>query len=253
MNMILPPLPQFRVFKLKLKNNSWVHVRKKIYNSKQLNDVINKQIIPVTDVFVSIGYFLNPQLIKSKCFKEHGSVSDNLFLGSDFLFEVDNKDKDNFVKGLKELKKIINSEFEICETGRGYQCRCIGLIDDLHNKVIHVSHFNRVSFYKNELKKIANKLAVSTQFDYNVAIDVWRICRVRGSLYKGKTLITSLKFVDGELNTLLSDEICQPNHRQAPMLDRREHTDLLRVGTVPSINRSNRSSVQTHITKDVEK
>jgi len=126
---------------------------------------------------MSIGYFLNPRLIKRKKRGIGGSKTlGNLFLWSDFLVDIDNKWKTNLKTAIEVLKEIGFKEISAYETPHGFQIWCTDFKKFI--KENEPNTIKREQIYLKEMKKVADKLKKNKiTFDYPISIDTRRIGR----------------------------------------------------------------------------
>jgi hypothetical protein len=176
---MLPPKPSFRFFKFTDSKGRWYKINKKICSVESLKRYFEHVGIEPTALYASVAYFLNPQKVKGKFKRVTGSITDFMILGTDYLFEIDEDDISDFIKGLEVLKKTGFSNFEVCKTIRGYQCRVCDF-----QKYVDLNRTNKNSNYYCYIEhkmKIFTKLLKEKglNFDYKV-YDPMRVCRVRG-------------------------------------------------------------------------
>lgn len=181
-NVILPPQSGFRIYKYVGRDGVWKKVDRKVLTINGLIHYFNQNNIVPRELYASVGYFLNPHRVKGKFRRVTGSYTDFLFLGSDFLFEIDRKDKAAFTNGLKMLWGIGFRNLELCETKRGYQCRICDFKEQWTDKFsyqIPSNFFHRVEQAMKDFVLTLDASPVPIEFDHNVC-DPMRVCRVRG-------------------------------------------------------------------------
>lgn len=191
----LPHNINFRQFKFFFNEGKMIKYPKQIRTFEQLKKALFKYE-PDT-VYISSWYALNPHKVaqKQKNFNRAGYVfSQNIILGSEFVIDIDNKDKDNLLLIVAVLKAYFGYEnLKIYETKNGFH---IWVLDfDEKVKQEHESSDPKVREFWNEKKRlnVLDKLIRDgAKVDFNVCKDTRRIVRLPYSHYNGEVIIKEI-------------------------------------------------------------
>jgi len=175
--LFLPSFPKFRIFKFLLWNGSWITINRKVYNIEDLRKELLKYL--PYKAYYSTCLWLNPHKVSSK-YKPNKEITNNLFLGSDFLvFDIDDKDIENAKqKSLLVLDYLKQNGFKILKIvfsgSKGFHIY-------FEPKDYYVSfHYSREEYEIDKRKKFFNSLPKEIQkiIDYPVLIDTRRIIKL---------------------------------------------------------------------------
>lgn len=171
-----------------------------------------------TDAYNTVSWWLNPQMLTRKhvALPEYRTKKDkkrikeariqaflsNIFLGSDYIMDFDDKDYQNGQSEALEnvkLAKLALSElgfndFLLMRTGRGYQLLVFDFNKWAKQGMKAVMPRDREQFYLQKMKKLTEMLkAKGIKWDYDVSCDTRRICRVPNTYHNNGNLITIIK------------------------------------------------------------
>lgn len=127
---------------------------------------------------MSVGYFLNPSLIKCK---KRGLGSSktlgNAFLYADFFIDIDNKWENNLNKAISILRLMGFKEIEAYESPNGFHIWVKDFKKFIKKDIHNIN--DRESFYLKKQKEMSDILKEHrVVFDYGVSTDTRRIGRI---------------------------------------------------------------------------
>ncbi len=204
---------KFRQYKLR-KNDKWYVIRQKIRSSEQLLQLIESY--QPTDVYQTVSWWLNPQSLNGKRInlpnyngrnkKQIKEVKikhflSNIFLGSDYIMDFDDKDYPNRSDGSLsnlglaklKLKEIGFKNFLTMRTGRGYQLLVKDFNEWAKKGLRATMPRDREYQYQrkmNELTKLL--LQAKIRWDYKVSTDTRRVFRVPNTVHNNGNIIKIL-------------------------------------------------------------
>ncbi len=194
----LPPDAGHRQFRFRLPDGSFKKMDKRISNSEELKQQLNKYN-PV-DVYVGVSCWLNPELVGAKKLQKAGWKHLRLvLLRSDYFTDYDKKGYGentelayrNMLGVLDELKQN-HSDFTFARTHNGFQMWCHDWYDSLPKKVAAVRE--RVEYVKQMMKRQTSALkAKGLIFDFKQSENVFQIARVWGSVHRQGTVVEYAK------------------------------------------------------------
>ena len=211
--MYIIPNSQFRQYKMR-KGDKWFILNKKIRRDNQLLEYMLK--IQPTDVYQTVSYWLNPTRLGSKKFNSPKYTGDkkiikgaklshflaNLFLGSDYIMDSDDKDytngqdesRSNLQLAKLKLQELGFKEFLSLRTGRGYQLLVMDFNEWAKKDMKAVMPRDREEFYLLKMRKLTKILLdAKIKWDYKVSIDTRRIFRVPNTLHNNGNIVRILK------------------------------------------------------------
>jgi len=197
---IILPKSQFRQYRLKLWGGTFIKIKDKIRKQGDLIKYL-KKYNPI-DVYQTVSWWLNPQLLGSRIERKAGfRILQNFFLGMDFVFDFDLDDynsviemQDNLDKAIFTFKSMGLNDYMVLETGRGFQTVFFDFNDWLLNKYPNLKKIanplDREMAYRAKLIKLVNELkSKGIKFDYNVSTDTRRIFRVPNTFHRNGKMI----------------------------------------------------------------
>ena len=186
---------QFRQYRLRLEGNKFHKIKYKIRTPKELKAILDKMM--PEDVYQTISWWLNPEDLGQKRVNSPGSPRlDNLFLGSDYLMDFDEKDYQERSEMLHNIRlaQIYLKEHGMIQqvlmrTGRGYQLVVIDFFEWAKVKV--ESPRDREYAYGYKMRKLTkDMLNKGIKWDSDVSIDTRRIFRVPNTMHRnGKKIM----------------------------------------------------------------
>jgi DNA primase catalytic subunit len=199
-NPIILPNSQFRQYRFRLKDGTFIKIKDKIRTQGDLIKYLKKY--NPADVYQTASWWLNPQLLGSRIEKKAGfRILQNFFLGMDFIFDFDADDynsviemQENLDKAIANFKSLGLNDYMVMETGRGFQVLFLDFNEWLLNQYPHIrmiaNPMDREMAYRAKLIKIVTGLKnKGIKFDYNVSIDTRRIFRVPNTFHRNGKLI----------------------------------------------------------------
>ncbi len=176
-------------------------LNKKIYNSKQLKNYLDRYN-PI-DVYQTISWWFNPQLLGSRRNVKGFPLLNNFFLGSDYLMDFDIGDYTNKLEMINNVKLAILSLREVgfihyilLRTGQGYQLIITDFNIKTKEKLKAVFPRDREYAYGMKMKELTDKLIkMKVKWDWRVSIDTRRLCRVPNTLHRNGNTIKILKVI----------------------------------------------------------
>jgi hypothetical protein len=192
----IPPDLGHRVVKLKLADGKWI-ILHRVNHKKELQQQLIK--FAPTDVYVSCSTFLNADRIQGKwAVKKDFLYVCNILLRSDFVLDFDDGEYslDALVQAYNHLRKEFD-KFKFDITKRGYH---LWVLDFFEKRCTEKREhpFDRELYIEAQKILLANELInQDVIFDYKVAIDNWRVCRLWNSLYHdGFTICKAFNSMD---------------------------------------------------------
>lgn len=193
-NFTLPPNPNWRQFRLKLKDKTFIKCRKRVRTAAELSKWV-RQYDP-TDVYVTTSCWLNPELLGPKRSMIAGYKTASLvLLQSDFFTDYDSKDYGGSIDaayramlGVWESLKQNYSNFTFVRTGKGFQMSCFDWYESLPKKIERVQ--DRLEYVKQQKKALVERLQKEGhRFDFKQSISPFQIGRVWGGVHNNGTVI----------------------------------------------------------------
>lgn len=214
------PLPyilynsKFRQYKLR-KKDKWYIIRTKIKSPEQLLEYIER--LQPTDVYQTVSWWLNSNSLAGKHIilpaynrrnkKEIKEIRtehflNNVFLGSDYIMDFDDKDYPNGSEGsqsqLKLSKLKLNElgfkDFLTMRTGKGYQLLVMDFNAWAKKDMKAVMPRDREFQYQRKMAELTKKLLeAKIIWDYKVSTDTRRIFRVPNTLHNNGNIIRIIK------------------------------------------------------------
>jgi DNA primase catalytic subunit len=203
----LTPIPdlRFRHFRLRLLDETFHKVKRKINSSKELQKYLI-DYVPL-DVYYSTAKWLNPHLIASRLDKD---ILKNIYLGCDLSFDIDVSHKLNSLEDARRESLKLHDLI----SGKGFKMRYAAFSG---SKGFHLVYedpwtgFEEPDPHRRELKAIEERKKLVSEaselgllFDEKVTVDTRRIIRVPGTINSKTGLVCKILTL-GELDSDIED------------------------------------------------
>lgn len=199
---ILLPNSKWRHYRFRLADNSFKKVSKRIYKPEDLLAQIYKYK-PV-DVYQTVSYWLNPELLGAKrALKPGFRILQNFFLGSDYIMDFDISDyssEQEMISNLEKAKSILIKEYNaehyiILKTAHGFHLIWLDFDAYVKSKINSVMPMDREYAFQKKMKQLTEELMeLGVKWDYKISIDTRRLIRVPNTLHRNGSLIKVLEW-----------------------------------------------------------
>ena len=192
---VLPPFPQTRQFRVRLWDGTWVKIKDRIKTPEQLQQHLIR--LGPRDVYFSTARWLNPTVVGPKKLRDAGyKVADNLFLGSELYFDLDDATLEDVILLKQYLKNKYNfTRFVMIKTGRGYHLWVLDFEDIMNIAKKSMPREREIHYTVVKSHIVKDLLAHNFKFDTPITLDSRRIVRVPNTLHGGT--FTTIKIIEG--------------------------------------------------------
>lgn len=200
-----PPNAKNRFCRIRLADGTFIHLKARLDTPTFYRKIV---FLKPVDTYISIGRWLNPATIKSR---RHPYCA-NVFLGSDYVLDFDEKKPGAINKSINCLRALGWNEFALCETSRGYQLWVLDFDAKTNTKLGEVNPRQREARYLKEMRNLTRKLRnAGIEWDHHVSNDTRRVLRMWNSTHHDGTLCCLHEQFDGKI--FPDDRVLYKNER----------------------------------------